>query len=186
MAMCEYCKRVCDLPEWARKATAKEELYCESFSPAFIPTISMAYTSPSWVSCNKTVTRRNWKPITIKKFHKGTKFIAKRSNYGGQALGVGEITREVYRENTEVMGHNDYIAEGFRYMDNELGVIPNANTIYETGFPLLDAFTRWKQRAEIMIVVPFKIIEVFPGMEDKYTTPEEIKRCVKALQKAIG
>ena len=181
MAMCDYCihQGKCPQPQWATIATQANDLYCDGFRMVQMPTISMAYTSPAWVSQSKTVTRRSWQPVTVKRFHKGTKYIAKRSNYGGEALGVGEITDEPFKQMTSLMDSDDYVKEGFQYMDGQFWKV-------NKYFPLVNAFNSWKRRGDWMTVVPFKVIEVFPGQMAKYTTDEEIKRCVKALVKAIG
>lgn len=164
------------------KAVNDGVMYCLVFNPVSIPTLSMAYTTPSFVAMEKTVTRRNWQPVTIKRFQVDTRFMAVTSNYGGEALGIGRITENPFKQPTGKMDLSmEYTREGFSYMDDEIIRITG-----EADRPLLDATLGWKKRNEILSVVPFEVIEVFPGMEDKYTTDEQIKRCIKALEKAIA
>lgn len=186
MVMCDYCIHLAACPtlsrlnmKWSLKAVQNGDLYCQFFRPTFMPTISMAWTTPAWVAESKCVTRRHWQPVTIRRFSAGTKYLALKSNYGGDALGVGQITENPYKQETSKMSDEDYVMEGFAYMDNEY-----LRIAIET--PLEKAMRSWQYRNELMTVVPFKILEVFPGMRKKYTTDDEIKRCVKALVKAIG
>jgi hypothetical protein len=142
----------------------------------------MAWTTPAFVAEMKTVTRRNWKPSTVKRFQKGVQFKAVTSNYGGEVIGIGEIAENPYKQSTRDMDDmDDYIAEGFSYMDSEFAELDDSDLL-----PLYCAMKDWQQKDQMVTVVPFKIVEVFPGMLEKYTTDDEIRRCVKALVKAIG
>ncbi|MDD5010254.1 MAG: hypothetical protein PHC68_17875 [Syntrophorhabdaceae bacterium] len=181
MSMCKWCRKSggCIQPEGHLKAVETGELYCDYFKPILMPRISMAWTTPAWVAEQKCVTRRHWKPLTISRFHKGTKYLTVKSNYGGDALGIGEIIVQPFKEQTSRMNNIDYEHEGFAFMDKEYYRI-------KKDMPLNLAMANWKRRNEIMTVVPFNILEVFPGMKEKYTTDDEIARCVKALVRAIG
>ena len=182
MSMCKYCRKSggCILPEWYLRAVTKGDMYCDHFKSA-LPRISMNMTTPSFVTMNKVRTRRKWQPATVKRFVKGTKFLGVQRCYGGEALGVGEITDEPFKQNTKEMSEDEYQNEGFDYLDTMFGELSDGYMI-----PLFSALQDWRNKAEIMTVVPFRVIEVFPGQMAKYTTDEEIKRCVKALVKAIG
>ena len=78
------------------------------------------------------------------------------------------------------MDRYDYYNEGFKYLDERY------DSITDEENTLLYALRRWVDADQIMTVIPFENVEVFPGMVDKYSTDEEIIRCVKALVKAIG
>ena len=215
MSMCDYCKctprdinvlgmkkeyKACMQPSWHIRAVQNGDMYCDHIVYNITPRISMSMTTSPFVTKNKYVTRRNWTDRTTQRFQKGTLFKAVRSNYGGEVIGIGEITDNPYKQNTgNDITLNGMIelhrAEGFRYLDEQWVRIndwklPEKLSIeslknYE-NLPLIKATYRWINSNQILTVVPFKVIEVFPGMEAKYTTEEEIVRCVKALQKAIG
>jgi len=121
-------------------------------------------------------------PSTVKRFLKGVQFKAVTSNYGGEVIGIGEIAENPYKQSTRDMDDvDDYIAEGFSYMDSEFAELDDSDLL-----PLYCAMKDWQEKDQMVTVVPFKIVEVFPGMREKYTTDDEIRRCVKALVKAIG
>lgn len=183
MTMCDHCIHhlKCRQPQWITIAVQAGDMYCKAFKPVPRPRISMSWTSPAWVSMNKTVTRRNWMPSTVKKFPKGKKFMAVSSNYGGDALGVGEITENPFKQSTKELDWPDYINEGFHYLDREFIRIN-----HKDYSPLEDVMDTWRRKDELLTVVPFRVIEIFPGMMDKYTSDSEIKRCVKALVRVIG
>lgn len=184
MSMCDYCTNngVCNQPLWILKAVKNEEMYCDRFKVFSMPKISMNRTTSSFVTENKTVTRRHWQPVTIKRFKKDTKFLAVQRCYGGEALGVGQLTENPFKQSTKDMVAEDYEYEGFEFLDDRYVKIVGSDDTY----PLLDAFDRWQESDQILTVVPFEIIEVFPGMKVKYNKDEEIRRCVKALVKVIG
>lgn len=183
MSMCDYCihQGDCKQPQWHINAVINGDMYCQAFKSWIKRSISMAYVTPSFCSNCKTVTRRNWAKVTIKQFHKGTKVLVwnKQARFGGEPIGVMELTDEPFKQSTGEMTDEDYYNEGFGYLDHKV-----ARSIYEAQ--LGSTFINWKIKDEILTVVPFKILEVFPGMFDKYTSDEEITRCVKALRKAIG
>jgi len=189
MTMCDYCieQGKCHQPKWITASVQSDKMYCESFRPVKMPIISMNSVASAFVTRNKSVTRRNWMPSTVKRFTKGTKFLAVTSNYGGEALGVGEITKDPYKENiglnnTLAKHHDLYHAEGFAYLDDGC----DRSTDFKTMSTLYSKLWDWINSNQTLTVVPFKIIEVFPGMKTKYTTDKEIVRCVKALARAIG
>lgn len=182
------------------KAVNDGVMYCLAFNPANLPTISMAYTTPAWVAEQKEVTRRSWQPSTIRRFQKGTRYLAVSNNYGGTALGIGEITENPFKQRTG----NDitldgmikfYKAEGFHYLDGQWARInnwklPKTLSIESMkdfkSLPLIEATHRWMNSNVLMTVVPFKVNEVFPCMKDKFTTDDQIKKSVKALVRAIA
>lgn len=181
--MCDYCIHLdCKQPQWHIKAVVNGDMYCQAFKSWLKRNISMAYVTPSFVTMNKSVTRRNWANVTFAQYHKETKALVwnKQARFGGEPIGVMELTEYPYKENTFIMNDINYIWEGFRYLDARHSVIVPLSR------PLLCILDSWRRRAEIMTVVPFKILEVFPGMAPKYSTDDEIKRCVKALVRAIG
>lgn len=174
------------------KAVNDGVMYCEVFNPVALPVISMGRTSPPWVNEEKSVTRRNWTKSTSRLFRKDAYYLAlsKQRQFGGQAIGIGRMTADPFKENTGVHFKNAetlerfYKAEGFEYLDSNYNRITNA-LYYKDSSPLFEATKRWTKADIPMTVVPFEIKEVFPGMEEKYSTDEEIIRCVKALVKVL-
>lgn len=158
-------------------------MYCTIFNPVALPSLSMAYTTPAWVNEAKTVTRRDWSSITLRKYRNETYYLAvsRQKRFGGEALGIGRLTADPFKQSTgEIRGDGDYIAEGFEYLDERyVEILP------EEGMPLVRAMIRWIDADIPKTVVQFKPLEVFPGMKEKYSTDEEIIRCVKALLKEL-
>lgn len=179
MSMCDYCKHKgqCKQPQWIQIAVQKDDMYCEAFKGDGLPPISMGNVTAPFVAMHKSVTRRNWAQVTVNRFKKDIYSLAwsKQARFGGEPIGVGRITKDPFKEYTGMMTYDQYIKEGFRYLDVKTG---NSN--------LKQVFERWQRKNEILSVIQFQIIEVFPGMKKKYTTDKEIVRCVKALAKAIG
>jgi len=176
-------------PQWHINAVINGDMYCEAFKSWLKRNISMAYVTPSFVTNNKSVTRRNWANVTIKQFKKEIKALVwnKQARFGGEPIGVLELTENPFKQGTNNMTETDYVGEGFQYLDIEYcEIITGKPHLTEKIYPLIETFNTWARRGNMMTVVPFKIIEVFPGIEDKYTTDKEIIRCVKALKKAIG
>ena len=198
--MCYWCRNnaYCQAKEKALyKAVNDGVMYCVSFNPVSLPELSFGMTTASFVNKAKGVTRRHWAQATIKRFKKDTYFLAwsKQKRFGGEAIGIGKMTDNPYREKTGVHlldGQKSilefYQAEGFEFLDNRYLNIKGNPIIgmdsYE-GKPLLKKTIQWLNNDEPMIVVPFEIIEVFPNCKEKYSTDEEIVRCVKALVREL-
>lgn len=183
MSMCYWCQRKTYCQEMYNelyKSIEEGKIYCENFTQVGLPNISMAWTTPAWVTENKGVTRRNWATPTLRRFKKDATYLAwsKNKMYGGEPLGIGRMVEDSFRESTSKMTDGDYTGEGFHYLDGRYSELRNE-------FPLIPAFERWRQAALLLAVVPSKIVEVFPSMKEKYTTDEEIIRCVKALVRAL-
>lgn len=155
-------------------------MYCLAFKPVALPPISFGWTSPSFVTENKDVTRRNWQPVTVRRFKKDAYFLAlnKQQRFGGEAIGIGKMRADTVKQSTADMRDGDYTGEGFYYLDERYHELKGE-------YPLVNAIGRWRDADQIMSVVPFENIEVFPGCKEKYSTDEEIVRCVKALLKVL-
>lgn len=183
MSMCDYCIKIgdCNQPKWHTKMVINGDMYCDHIKFIQMPRISMNSATSAFVSRNKSVTRRNWAQSTVKRFPKGKQFLAVMSNYGGDVLGIGEVTKNPFKQNTRDMNiTSEYIAEGFEYLDGKY------ESIVDDIDSLANTIEDWADKNRILTVIPFKVIEIFPGMLERYTTDSEIIRCVKALRKAIG
>lgn len=183
MSMCDWCKNKqnCHQPEWAIIAVENNDLYCEAFKGDNLPPISFSYVSPAFCAMQKSVTRRNWANVTIKMFRKDSHFLAwsKQARFGGEPIGIGKMVADPFKQDISDINFEGtdgiwrlYEAEGFKYLDGDKTT-------------LLDATVGWINSGGIYTVVPFEIIEVFPTCKERYTTDEEIVRCVKALVKVL-
>jgi len=185
MSMCDWCRvsAICNQPGWHKRAVINGDLYCDGAIIKKMPIISFGHTLPCFVSENKSVTRRNWTERHLSQFNKGDicKAYSKGAQYGGECIGILKLTETPYKQNTGEMPDEDYTKEGFCYLDVAYDIITDAKNQL-----LQDTFNSWKEQDITLSVVPFEILEIFPGMKDKYTTDEEIIKAVKALQKAIG
>lgn len=182
MSMCSWCNNqsYCRANMQDLFSEVDEGLqYCQSFK-ATLPMISMGRTSPPWVNEEKSVTRRDWSTATARKFPNKQLFMAysKQPMFGGEPLGIGQMIADPFKQSTLEMGSEDYDNEGFHYLDLRHRDIKGT-------LPLIKACIRWKDSDQMLTVVPFMIIEVFPGMKEKYSTDEEVVRCVKALVEAL-
>lgn len=179
MSMCYWCRRntYCQAVEKALyKAVNDNVMYCDIFNPVALPPISMGRTSPPWVNKEKAVTRRNWMTSTARKFQNDTYYMAwsRQRQFGGEPIGIGKITGDPFRQHTSMMVDDDYVREGFEFLDRKYG-----------KKVLWDAFIRWEQSRQILTVVPFEVLEVFPGMQKKYSTDDEIVKVVNALLREL-
>lgn len=182
MSMCDYCLRFqCAAPMWHINAVKKGDLYCDSALIKKMPIISFGHTTPPFVAREKDITRRNWTERHAGNFHEGKvcKAYSKGPQYGGECIGILKLTATPFKQSTLKIGSDDYDKEGFHYLDIKHRDI-------EGTLPLINACIRWKDSDKMLYVVPFEIVEVFPGMKEKYSTDEEIIKAVKALKKAIG
>ncbi|MHA1137987.1 MAG: hypothetical protein ACTSSE_16020 [Candidatus Thorarchaeota archaeon] len=177
MSMCDWCKIGCALPE------ENYGEYCDMFKAKRMPIISFGHTSPPFVAQEKSVTRRNWTERHARIFKEGKicKAYSKGPQYGGECIGIIKITETPFKQHTDDMTPMDYRYEGFEYLDQQ------NKRITGEEFLLRKTFDVWRfDNISYLSVVPFEILEVFPGMLERYTTDEEIIKAVKALQKAIG
>lgn len=179
MSMCYWCNNQSYCRASNRDVFKEIEagrMYCRGFKASF-NVISMGRTSPPFVNEQKSVTRRDWSKVTARKFQHGQIFIAysKQVMYGGEPLGIGQLTADPFKQQLNMMVGRDYAREGFEYLDQQAGTEE-----------LWEAFVRWGSSTYEMTVVPFKILEVFPGMQEMYSTEEEIRKAINALVEAIG
>jgi len=183
MSMCDYCKHHgCSQPDWHIRAVVEGIMYCPKFKAWLKRNISMAYVTPAFVMDKKSVTRRDWALRTVSQFEFGTKVLVwdKQARFGGQPIGVLQLTENPFKQNTILMEEHEYDDEGFYYLDSRHKEIMGGKYV------LVDLFDSWRESRDVFTVIRFKTLEVFPGMKDKYTTDEEIIRCVKALRKAFA
>ena len=184
MTMCDWCRvsASCHQPEWHKRAVINGDLYCDVALIKKMPIISFGHTTPCFVSKNKLVTRRYWTSRHLDQFNKDDyiKAYSKGAQYGGECIGIIKLTDRPFKQPTGKMTNEDYTLEGFEYLDEEYEKRTHG------GHQLVNTFNSWVEQNKTLSVVPFEIIEIFPGMMEKYTTDEEIIKAVKALQRAIG
>jgi hypothetical protein len=80
--------------------------------------ISFGWTTEPFLAGEKTVTRRDWKESYAKCFKQNELLSAydKDPRYGGKRIGVIKLVEPVKRDDPWLLP-NDYIAEGFGWMD---------------------------------------------------------------------
>lgn len=191
MSMCYWCVHLSycqDSQKERYKAVDDGVMYCVAFRGRGLPALSMAWTTPAWVNKAKIVTRRNWSVITKRKYRNQSYYMAwsRQARYGGEPIGIGRLTADPFKESTIVNSKAEDVkalhkAEGFDYLDSRYMNI----TDYHEPCPLMLATGRWILSDLLYTVVPFEVLEVFPGMQEKYSTDEMIKKAVKALLKEL-
>jgi len=141
----------------------------------------MAMVTASFASGSKEVTRRNWAERTRRLFQEGTTTLVwnRQARFGGEPIGVLRLTEPPKVESTADMPDDDYYHEGFHYLDERY---------YESHeeWPLKPLFMDWRRKDQILTVIRFSIVEIFPGVFNTYATDDEVERCVKALLKAFA
>ncbi|MCF8719234.1 hypothetical protein [Nitrospina gracilis] len=82
--------------------------------------ISMWYTWPAFCAKQKTVTRRNWKPQTMDRLKLDFEHTAwdRNPRFKGVCIGGIYVTETPFIQNTSEMTDQDYIDEGFWFMDS--------------------------------------------------------------------
>jgi len=142
--------------------------------------LSMALVTASFVNEQKGVTRRSWTDSHARKFKKGNqiKVYNKSPRNHGEVVGYAEILEWPYRERTGVRKVDElYVDEGFKFLDDQYNPI---------GRPLYDLTKKWIKDNLEYWVLEIEPTEILPGMVEKYSTEDEISRCVHALIKQFG
>lgn len=134
---------------------------------AALPRISFGYTWPAFVARQKTVTRRDWKPRTAKRFEAGLVFEAmnKQAMYGGVPIGKARMTVDAYQQPLDQMPVEDFEAEGFRWLREHLHLVPKSCQD-QIWYPCtMQAFLAWKAARSTLWVVRFEVLEICPAAD---------------------
>lgn len=115
--------------------------------------MSFAYTLAPFLSGEKSRTRREWMEKYAKSFRKGDMVTALNKNwmYGGKRIAIIQLTADPFVQNTSEMTDEDYILEGFAYLEK--------NGLLFRGKEPRKAFDAWKAEKKDIWVVDFKIIQ---------------------------
>jgi hypothetical protein len=118
-----------------------------------VKTISFAWTTAALLAGEKTVTRRDWKPQYAARFQEGDLLAAydRQPRFGGKRVATIRLTQTPYLESTEYAPTQDYVAEGFKYLD-ERGILVDGLTP-----PRL--WRAWKLLPRELYVVRFRLVE---------------------------
>jgi len=114
--------------------------------------ISFAWTTPAIVARKKTRTRREWSQPYAAKFRENSICQAydKGPRVGGKLVHLIRIMRDPWIQNTRDLSEDDYILEGFKYMD-EQGILFR-------GMTCAHFFDQWIDAAEDLYVVDFDYV----------------------------
>lgn len=127
---------------------------------------SEGYVWPSFVANAKSVTRRNWKPQTAKAYVKGAEFDAYDTApfVGGKIIGRARVTHGVYLERLKDCPDEDYVAEGFAWLNTHPQCIPKAarREAWAQDECSRAAFDHWRNSLQdsCVYVVRFEIISI--------------------------
>lgn len=113
--------------------------------------ISFAWTTKALFH-GKTVTRRHWNDDWARRWKKGDYAAAYDRNpqWGGSQVALIQLTDTPYKENTSKIPDEDWINEGFAYLES-IGEKVNGKTPRE----FWDA---WKNDAEDIWVIRFRVV----------------------------
>ncbi|MCK9495232.1 MAG: hypothetical protein M0R75_07015 [Dehalococcoidia bacterium] len=119
--------------------------------------ISFGWTTLPLLAGEKTVTRREWKDTYATQWWVGTRFwmLDKDYRYGGQRLGIGEITATPSKELACDAPAEDYAREGFEWFERHPDLLPDAFR-RRLGTAGLRGFL---QQHELFWVVRFRVAE---------------------------
>ena len=116
--------------------------------------ISFAWTTPALLAGAKTCTRRTWSGKYAKAFHAGQLVDAydRQPCYGGKKVATIRLTADPYLESTGLMTEQDYIDEGFQWMEDQGTVMRK--------LPPRQFFDNWRDSNELVYVVRFKLLRI--------------------------
>ncbi len=120
--------------------------------------ISFGWTSEALLAGVKTVTRRDWKPSFVNQWSVGDQAQAwdKNPRAGGKRIGTIEMTEPLTRQPTSSMTAQDYIDEGFEWMEAN-GLYMPAGSPW-AGLSPAAAFDVWQGEDVPMWVVRFRVV----------------------------
>ncbi len=114
--------------------------------------ISFAWTTPALLAGEKTRTRRDWSDEYAKKFKVGDLIQAydKQPRFKGKKVAIIKITN-IEKEDISLMPDEDYIKEGFAYLERINKEIFGKNP--------RTAFQEWREEGGEYWVIDFEILE---------------------------
>jgi hypothetical protein len=123
-----------------------------------LPGISFAWTTPAFIALQKTVTRRDWPEDYANRFKEGDLLFAydKQARFGGNKIGIIQLTADPSFEPMSKMPDSDYEAEGFKYLHENPHLIPRSMKIDVSW----DGFNTWRNSGESKWVIRFRICEI--------------------------
>ncbi len=113
-------------------------------------------TLPALKAGQKTCTRRQWHEVYASRFHSGDRVAVydRSPAAGGRSIGLIELTGEPYRQAYREAPPEDWVNEGFAYLESA-GVKIKGRTPGEL-------WKSWLNNNNTCWVVRFKVAEVFP------------------------
>lgn len=122
--------------------------------------ISFAWTTPSLLAGEKTVTRRDWDQDYARRFRKGMIVTAydRQPRNGGKPIARLRLTDDARYEPDADAPDSDWQAEGFQWFQNRYGPrLKNGRDVSRHGF------NTWRQAGGSSWVVRFEVVEYLAG-----------------------
>lgn len=125
---------------------------------------SEGYVWPAFVAREKDVTRRNWNARTAKAYVKGVVFDAYDTMpyAGGVQIGRARVTHDAYLEKLVDCPDEDYVGEGFAWLNQHPHCIPKAakKEVWAKNNAARHSFDMWRWSGGEVWVVRFEIIHI--------------------------
>ncbi|GER94827.1 hypothetical protein A45J_2714 [hot springs metagenome] len=123
-----------------------------------LPGISFTWTTPAFLSKQKSVTRRDWPEEYAKRFKEGDLLFAydKQARFGGSKIGIIQLIADPSFESMSKMPDGDYEAEGFKYLYENPHLLPRSMKIDVSW----EGFNAWRNSGGSKWVIRFRICEI--------------------------
>lgn len=135
--------------------------------------MSFDWTTPALLAEEKTVSRRHWKDRHAQKYRKGMRVQAwdhQPRTRKGQHKAWIRLREAPYKQPLCYMPDSDWVAEGFRYMDQHRELLP-ANCPID---PSWEGFVAWRSSPEEVYVVRFDLDALVDPASRVWQIPLEI------------
>ncbi len=124
--------------------------------------LSFGWTWPAFVAGEKTVTRRDWKPVYSTRWRQGMTFKAynRSPRFGGVQIGAGRLTYDAMFQPLIMMPDEDYLREGFVWLKAHPQALPKSARKQCWGNCTWDSVLDWRNSGGLLYVVRFEITKI--------------------------
>lgn len=138
--------------------------------------ITFLWTSAPLLALAKCRTRRDWQESFAKRMTPGTRFEAwnRKEEFGGQKIATLEIRLPTYWQSTQYLDEEDYVTEGFAWMEQHREYWPTKWV--KEGISMRERFLQWIYREETVLVVDFEVVALHCSIDDLYRSKAGVKR----------